>query len=127
MNYGANQQDYERYANDERYKAYLKSDKWKQIAKKRMEIDGYTCQGCECKGTATNPLEIHHLSYRYIYHEESRIFEDLVSLCHSCHKTIHKVMERKTNAQGRRGWKDNPRIPTVSTFTITGEILNRRI
>ena len=43
-----------------------------------MIIDKYECQCCGCRGTVANPLEVHHLSYGHLYHEETRIYEDLV-------------------------------------------------
>lgn len=104
------------------YKEYMKSEKWKAIAKKRMEIDGKTCQGCGSRGSGNNPLEVHHLSYSHLYAEETRIYEDLVTLCHVCHKNLHRIMERQTNQNGRRGWKDNPRIPQIHVFNIDGSI-----
>ena len=107
---------------NERYRAYLQSDKWRRIAAERMRIDNYTCQGCGSRGTAANVLEIHHLSYKHLYFEENWIYEDLVCLCRSCHLTLHRILERQTNAQGRRGWRDNPRIPEVHIFSINGEI-----
>ena len=105
---------------NKKYQDYLKSEKWKNIANERMKIDDYECQCCGCKGTATNPLEVHHMSYTYLYNEENRIYEDLVTLCHVCHKGLHKTMERVTNKDGRRGWKDNPRIPDIHVFNING-------
>ena len=105
---------------NERYLEYLKSDEWKQIARKRYEIDNGVCQCCGCRGTMRNPIECHHLSYSHLYHEESRIYEDLVSLCRVCHKGVHRMMERITNENGRRGWLDSPRIPRVYTFTANG-------
>ena len=107
---------------DSRYTEYLKSDKWKKIAAARMKIDNYTCAGCGCKGTAVNPLEVHHLSYTHLYHEETRIYEDLVCVCRGCHKNLHRIMERQTNAAGRRGWKDNPRIPQVHIYNLNGAL-----
>lgn len=111
---------------NETYTKYLKSDKWKRIAEKRMEIDGYTCCMCGCRGTSVNPLEVHHLTYRSLYHEENRIYEDVMTLCHSCHKLLHKGMERKTNEYGRKGWKDNARIPDIHVYTLTGETLKHK-
>ena len=107
----------------EKYQAYIKSDKWKAIAKKRMEIDGHRCQGCGSRGTMLNPLECHHLSYKHLYHEENWIYQDLVTACHACHKTTHNIMYRITNEQGRRGWKDNGSIPLISVYTVAGETL----
>ena len=103
------------------YVAYLKSDKWRRIARARLEIDGYTCQGCGCNGTAVNPLEVHHVSYRHLYEEEKWIYEDLVCLCHVCHKLIHRVMNRQTSKDGRRGWKDG-NIPQVHAYNLNGII-----
>ncbi len=106
-------------ADDEKYRKYLQSDKWRTIARQRMEIDSYTCCMCGCQGTSANPLEVHHWSYRHLYAEENRIYEDLVTLCHCCHKQIHKAMERITSPSGRRGWKD-ARIPQIHCFNISG-------
>lgn len=108
-------------AENERYRKYLQSDKWKSIAKRRMEIDGYRCCMCGCAGTTNNPLSVHHLSYRSLYAEDKRIFQDLETLCFCCHKQIHKAMERTTSADGRRGWKD-ARIPQIHVFNLGGEI-----
>ena len=106
-----------------RYREYLKSEKWKRIAAERMRIDGYKCVMCGSRGTATNCLEVHHLSYKWIYREETRIYQDLCTLCHACHKSIHNVMNRQTDPSGRHGWQDNSNIPAVSIFTITGQEL----
>ena len=113
------------YADNEQYREYLKSDEWRKIAMQRMKIDDFTCQMCGCKGTANNPLEVHHLSYRHLYEEQGRIFEDLVTLCHCCHKAIHRALERTTTPTGRKGWKDSPRIPQIHVFNINGQIEHR--
>lgn len=105
---------------NDRYLQYLKSDKWKEIAMKRMEIDGNQCTCCGSRGTVRNPLEVHHLSYKYIYNEETRIYEDLTTLCHCCHKGLHNIMNRVTNKDGRRGWKDNRYIPKIHVCDISG-------
>ena len=110
-----------------KYRLYLQSDKLKKIAEKRMQIDGYRCQCCESKGTTQNPLEVHHLSYANLYNEENRVYEDLVTLCHLCHKSTHKIMERVTNQNGRRGWKDNPRIPSVHIYNIDGLNIEHKV
>lgn len=102
------------------YEDYLKTPKWRAIALKRMEIDKNKCVMCQTMGTKTNPLEVHHLSYKHLGNEENRIYEDLVTLCHVCHKSTHNLMNRVTNAQGRRGWSNNQTIPKVSVYTISG-------
>lgn len=111
---------------NEKYRQYLKSEKWQRIARQRMEIDGYKCVMCETRGTAKNPLECHHLSYKWLYQEENRIYEDLCTVCHGCHKQIHALMQRVTSPDGRHGWKDRYDIPQISVYTLTGEMLENK-
>ena len=86
-----------------------------------MKIDSFTCVMCGSRGTTANKLEIHHLSYKYLYHEETRIEQDLITLCHCCHKQIHNAMNRITDTRtGRRGWKDNSNIPQIHVFDLDG-------
>lgn len=111
---------------NQEYREYLKSDKWKRIARQRMEIDGYQCCMCGSRGTSNNTLEVHHLSYRFIGQEQERVYQDLLTLCHCCHKSIHKAMNRQTSPDGRHGWSDNSNIPAVSVVTISGEEIESR-
>ena len=96
------------------YLEYLKTDTWKQLAEKRRKIDDYSCVMCGSRGTSSNPLECHHLNYKNIYHEDA--FSDLVTVCHCCHKALHRAMERKTSADGKRGWKDQPGVPKIHVY-----------
>ena len=109
---------------DRDYYEYLNSDEWKNKARQRMKIDGYLCQGCGTKGNSLNPLQIHHLTYQNIYHED--IFRDLVCVCRSCHCILHNTLHRVINPEGQQGWKENPNIPSVNTFTLSGLDLSQR-
>ena len=109
---------------DKAYYDYLNSDEWKNKARARMEIDGYICQGCGTKGNALNMLQVHHLTYQNIYHED--IYHDLVCVCRSCHAILHNTLHRVINEQGQQGWKSNPNIPSVNTFTLSGLDLHQR-
>ena len=90
------------------YVLYLKSDQWSQKRQQRLAIDDYTCQMCGCKGTQQNPLQIHHFTYHDATDED--VYKSLVTVCRDCHKMIHKMMCRKTDRYGRRGWKSD--LPT---------------
>lgn len=67
----------------EEYQAYLNSRKWEETRRRIFKRDGYRC--CIC-GTAKN-LCCHHITYENIGHEKD---SDLVTLCNSCHETIHQ-------------------------------------
>lgn len=107
--------------NNDKYLNYLNSNEWKQIANERLRIDNFKCVCCGSSGTNTNPLETHHLSYKSIYNEQNRIYEDLVTLCKSCHTNLHRIMNRKT-APNRNGWSDRKDIPTIYTFHVGHEL-----
>ena len=105
----------------EEYLQYLQSDAWKRKAQKRLEIDGYACCICGSRGTATNPTEIHHITYRNIGRED--IYKDLLTLCRACHKNVHRMMARVTgyNADGseRHGWYDDIPDYTVHVYSLS--------
>ena len=106
--------------NSEQYKRYLSSDRWRCIAQDRMEIDGYRCQCCGTAGTANNRLEVHHLTYKHLFTEEHYIYEDLVTLCHVCHTGVHRMMNRVTSPDGRRGWSEAAGVPQIHVCTMSG-------
>ena len=67
-----------------KYKKYLLSDEWAQL-----KIDLFKYRGKECeKCGETKYLQVHHLSYKNIFHEEP---EDLMILCKSCHRKEHNI------------------------------------
>ena len=92
--------------NSTEYNEFLKTDTWKQIARKRAAIDGYRCCMCGSIGTMNNPLQVHHVTYRHIGGNED-VYRDLVTLCRSCHRSVHIMMNRITDETGKRGWKDS--------------------
>ena len=101
------------------YAKYLCSAEWTDKAKQRMRIDGYQCQFCGCRGTTLNPLECHHLTYKNIYHENP--YADLVTVCRSCHKGTHRLMQRITDEHGKRGFS-NTYVPDVHCYDLGGKI-----
>lgn len=94
------------------YIIYLQSADWRRIAEKRKEIDGHRCVMCGSKGTQTNKLETHHITYRNIGNED--VYKDLVTLCRNCHRDVHRLMDRITDENGRRGWKDSLPLSVIA-------------
>jgi len=66
-----------------RYSEYLRSREWK--AKKAVALDyhGRKCADCG----ATEPLEVHHLTYKRLGREKMK---DLLVLCGACHRIRHE-------------------------------------
>lgn len=76
---------------------YIKSPEWKRKADSIRRQAGNKCQHC---GAGNTPLEVHHLTYDRIGHEED---EDLVALCKSCHRIADVMRTRKI--QGARAMR----------------------
>ena len=88
------------------YERYMRSEAWERKRSERLELDGNRCVMCGRpnglqKDGATPILQVHHIHYRNLGHEP---MEDLVSLCPTCHKRIHKYYARA------RDWCDKARL-----------------
>ena len=69
-----------------KYELYLESEQFCDLRKKVFRRDQNKCRACG----STESLQVHHLSYMNIYHEE---LDDLVCLCRTCHAAFHAVNE----------------------------------
>jgi len=65
------------------YKRYLKSEDWEVIRNKVLIRDKRKC--CFC--LSNKNLEVHHETYKNVFYED---LDDLITLCHDCHRAIHK-------------------------------------
>lgn len=63
------------------YAAYLASHEWRERRNDALRRDGFRCQRC----SATRRLQVHHLTYVRVGHEDP---DDLVTLCARCHKHV---------------------------------------
>lgn len=70
------------------YEEFLKSNTWKELKAKAKSRSNY--QKCYCCGVSDVPLELHHLSYKYL--DELR---NVRSLCEECHEVVHILAKRK--------------------------------
>jgi hypothetical protein len=64
------------------YRAYLRSDAWKERRSRAVERAGGRCAVCNARG----PLEVHHRRYDRVGRE---LPEDLLVLCRDCHDVFH--------------------------------------
>ena len=68
------------------YKKYVKSDKWKNKRRTKLEDCQYKCE-CE-GGCSRQATQVHHLHYDTLGNES---FEDLQALCPKCHMKKHNL------------------------------------
>lgn len=74
-----------------KYRKYLRTQKWKDLRQKVIIRDKNTCQDCK-KAKAT---QVHHVSYELYNEEGHSIASELTSLCYSCHQSRHNHMNLK--------------------------------
>ena len=67
------------------YNDYLKSNEWKQIRKLYFKGKRKSCLCCK----STKIIQLHHKSYKRL--GTTSEIKDLISVCNSCHKKIHKL------------------------------------
>ena len=67
------------------YEDYLKSDTWRILRKKRLQLDHFRC--CYCGKVAK---VVHHL--KYIYPKKDKL-KNVRSMCNDCHEWWHKEFE----------------------------------
>ena len=67
------------------YKDYLLSNEWKKKRNKKLKEAGNKCEECG----SDKKLQVHHKTYKHIFKEP---LTDLMVLCDTCHKLIHKLL-----------------------------------
>ena len=88
----------EKLKQSEEYKKYIRSPEWEQKKAERLEIDGHKCAMCgRPESKCRNGLQCHHTNYKKPLGQES-VYDDLVSLCPSCHMKIHAYYNRRRTA-----------------------------
>lgn len=79
----------------EQKRKHLSSYYWQKMSKHRIEFDGGKCQGFRCHRTQN--LDVHHISYEN--HGTEDEFNDLITLCRSCHKKEHARLNKLSDKQ----------------------------
>lgn len=94
------------YDDESEYQAYLKTEHWQRLRSQRLKIDGFRCQNCgRTHPIGVRSLNVHHIRYN-AYQED--VYNDLVTLCDQCHKTIHSYRKRIENP--------NPYVEKIVNF-----------
>lgn len=73
------------------YSAYIDSDAWREFRRRALDFYGNVCAKCGRNGDDV-VLQVHHLTYRRLGHEE---MEDVTVLCIPHHKEADEKRKRK--------------------------------
>lgn len=76
------------------YKRFLKTDYWEAVRAAVIQRDGNRCTKCG----STKRLQAHHKTYAH-HGKEHLYLGDLVTLCHDCHKAVHKTQRNAKKAR----------------------------
>lgn len=87
------------------YYTYLRTDKWRNKARERLQLDGYKCKACG-RSSDQVTLNVHHLTYRNIGHEP---LDDLITLCKDCHKNHHLIQKLEDACEGKYAAEEQKR------------------
>ena len=76
--------------------------RWLELRLKALDRDGWKCPSCK----STEDLNVHHV--RYV--PRGRIWDsplkDLVTLCKSCHKSVHDILSGRTDVDKKKKKKN---------------------
>lgn len=71
-----------------KYEEYLQTEQFDKLRQTVLLRDHNRCVICG----SISELQIHHLTYRNVYHENT---QDLITLCRKCHATYHAIEKKK--------------------------------
>lgn len=79
----------------QRYRDYMESPQWQRFRDSMLERADNMCEGC---GKRDETLQVHHITYVRLGHENP---DDVQVLCLSCHDAV-TAMDRAERARGIR-------------------------
>lgn len=100
---------------------FLESKKWKRLRKSVLARDGYMCQYCKRFGKRIQADHVHHVLPREFYPEYRYTPWNLISLCKTCHDSMHNRTDRTLTDQG----KELVRIVARKNFLDLEKIIRR--
>ncbi len=92
------------------HKRYLASELWKRIKAPILVRANGRCEDC---GNHSK-LDVHHKNYARIGGDEKQ--EDLIALCHECHKKADRKRERETSIRIEEEIEENIYDAGLNTF-----------
>lgn len=80
------QQLYNKYGRNKKAKQFYNSKAWEVCRTQALRRDYYLCQHCLANKVIRVYDAVHHIKPMLLYPELSLVLDNLISLCHSCHK-----------------------------------------
>lgn len=93
-------------SDEDKYQAYIRSQKWRQKAERVKKRDNYRCQTC----LSQEDLEVHHKTYEHLYEEPMK---DLITLCKFCHEAITSSIRERRYAKRELNPADTARVTPI--------------
>jgi 5-methylcytosine-specific restriction enzyme A len=90
--------------------SFYKSQKWKRKRAVILRRDEYMCRECKRYGRTTAATTVHHAYPLELYPELALVSENLISLCGSCHDSLHDRDARELTAKGNE-WREKASPP----------------
>lgn len=85
-------------------KRFYKTSKWKAKRERILKRDEYLCRECKRYGKSTQATTVHHAYPLEQYPELALVSNNLVSMCSSCHDSMHDRTSRELTEAGEK-WK----------------------
>lgn len=93
------------------YRAALASEHWRLLRERCRQETRNRCEACGKPYAPGRPLELHHLTYERLGHEER---DDVILLCLQCHEEADYSRRNRTDflqhvpGYYRQTWADDP-------------------
>lgn len=84
---------------------FYKTKQWKSLRDSILRRDGYMCQYCKRYGKHVQADHVHHVLPREFYPEYRYTPWNLISLCKTCHNTMHDRSDKSLSKTGMELFK----------------------
>ncbi|EJS13420.1 hypothetical protein IKS_03499 [Bacillus cereus VDM062] len=74
---------------DDKLMKFYKSREWRELRLKALKRDNFECCMCRDKGKYRKADCVHHIKEVKEYPELALTFDNLMSLCNTCHNEVH--------------------------------------
>lgn len=86
---------YERFFESERLGGASRSGQWSSVRREFLDMHP-DCQACGVEKKLLKPIFVHHCQPFHLHPEMELSFENLISLCGSCHLTLGHLRSFKS-------------------------------